>query len=270
MSSAVLAADLARHPHGSRVADTLDRVLALTQHEVAAMRGPADEHVRARVLAACEAPRVSSTLGEVATLVPTGDATELLRLATRLEDALLGSLEDLHALVLREEPVAGLPPYAQQVVCDALTASWAGPEAALRDVQVLVAPWEAAVDPVPPALPERPWTAAVRGLLEEVPRRSPLQWEASVKARRALPGQQWSEAMHLSCDAAWREGRLHDVARAQLAAARSLSLTHPGVPQGAAAMVLTAAVQALATRDLLADSVVGVLKAAWEAGGPAR
>jgi hypothetical protein len=254
------------------VADTLDRVLALTPQEAAALGTPAAEDVRLRVAAVCTSPRVDDALGDVADAVadravPEG---ELSRVATRLEDALLGSLEDLHAMVLREDPVAGLPAYAQQVVCDALTASWAGPEAALRDVRALLAPWEAAVDPVPPALPERPWTASVRALLEEVPRRSAAQWRVSVRTRRELPGQQWSEAMHLSCDAAWRDGRLHDVARAQLAAARSLSLTHPGVPQGAAAMVLTAAVQALATQDLLADSVVRVLLVSWEVGASSR
>jgi hypothetical protein len=272
VSSAVLAADLARHPYGSRVADTLDRVLALTPREAAALGSPADEALRQRVVATCSSRRVGTALGEVAELVPGREPAEgeLAGLATRLEDALLGSLEDLHAMVLREDPVAGLPAYAQQVVCDALTASWAGPEAALRDVRALLAPWEAAVDPVPPALPERPWTAGVRALHEEVPRRAVRQWETSVRSRRALPGQQWSEAMHLSCDAAWRDGRLHDVARAQLAAARALSLTHPGVPQGAAAMVVTAAVQALATQDLLADSVVRVLLGAWEAGASAR
>jgi hypothetical protein len=272
VSSAVLAADLARHPYGSRVADTLDRVLALTPHEAAALADPADQRVRDRVEAACDVPRVGAALGEVAELVTTRDApgAELSRLATRLEDALLGSLQDLHAMVLREEPVTGLPAYAQQVVCDALTASWAGPEAALRDVRDLLAPWEAAVDPVPPALPERRWTGDVRALLDEVPRRSARQWQVSVRTRRGLPGQRWSEAMHLSCDAAWRDGRLHEVARGQLAAARALALTHPGVPTGAAAMVVTSAVQAVTTQDLLPETVVEVLQAAWEAGGASR
>ena len=272
VSSAVLAADLARHPHGSRVADTLDRVLALTPHECSGLVAPADEQVRRRVLATCRSERAVPALEQVAGALETAapSATALSGLATRLEGALLGSLEDLHAMVIREDPVAGLPPYAQQVVCDALTAAWAGSEAALRDVLALVAPWEAAVDPVPPALPQRTWTQAVRALLDDVPRRRPGQWQSSVRVRRARPRQRWSEAMHVSCDAAWRDGRLHDVARAQLAAARALALTHPGVPRGAAAMVVTAAIQALTTADLVAPNVCAALLAAWEAGEPPR
>jgi hypothetical protein len=73
--------------------------------------------------------------------------------------------------------------------------------------------------------------------------------------------------MHAACDAALQAGRVRDVARAQLAAARALSLTHTPVSRGAAALVLTGAVQAVCTRDLVPPDVSGPLLATWE--GPA-
>ena len=57
-----------------------------------------------------------------------------------------------------------------------------------------------------------------------------------------------------------------DVARAQLAAARALALTHTGAPPYGAALVLTGAVQAACTADLVAPGVHQSLRAAWEAG----
>jgi hypothetical protein len=270
LSSAVLAADLVRHAHGSLVADTLDRVLALTPAEVAALGPPAPEPVRRRVLSACGTAHVGAALDDVRLSVE-ADAPQsepaLAGLATRLEESLLGSLEDLHAMVVREDPVAALPSYAKQVVCDALTAAWAGAEAALPDVRLLAAPWEEALDPVPPALPRREWTPALRQVLDDVPRRTPEQWQDCVSRRRRSPRMGWSEAMHAACDAALQAGRVGDIARAQLAAARALSLTHTPVSRGAAALVLTGAVQAVCTRDLVAPEVSGPLLATWE--GPA-
>jgi hypothetical protein len=271
VSSAVLAADLVRHPHASRLADTLDRVLALTHQETCGLRGPADPEVRRRALDACtDPPRVSAELGELlAEGVPAGEP--LAGLVTRLEEALLGSLDDLHAMVLREEPVRSLPAEARQVVLDALTAAWAGPEVSLRDVRALVSPWEAAIDPLPPALPERPWSRALRDLLEEVPRRTPEQWRTSGgHQRRAGRSLRWSEALHESSKAAWGCGRLHDVARAQLAGTRALALAHTGVSPYAAARVLTAAVQAVCTQDVLEPGVRDALWADWEAGSAPR
>jgi hypothetical protein len=267
VSSAVLAADLVRHPHASRLADTLDRVLALTLQETCALREPADPEVRQRVLDACSAPpQVSTELGELLA-EGVGQDQPLSGLVLRLEEALLGSLADLHALVLREEPVRSLPPDAVQVVLDALTAAWAGPEVALRDVRVLVAPWERALDPVPPALPQRPWSRALRDLLDEVPRRSAAQWRVSAgRQRGAGRSLRWSEALHASSKAAWGTGRLADVARAQLAGTRALALAHTGVSPYAAARVLTAAVQSVCTEDLLDPGVRDALWSDWEAG----
>ena len=270
VSAAVLAADVVRHPHASRLADTLDRVLALTPEEAAGLGSPAADEVRQRVLGSCT-PRASFAVGDV--LTP--DAQDPLAvLATRLDASLLGTLDDLHAMVLREDPVAGLPTEAQQVVCDALTAAWAGPEVELRDLRALTAPWDSCLDPVPPSLPERPWTGQLRSLLEEVPRRTTEQWKASERAHHQDRRPRWSEVMHLASAAAWRADRLHDVARAQLAAARALAVTHTGVSPYSAARVVTAAVQGVCTRDVLDPSVVEALGADWEAGsggkGPPR
>lgn len=265
MSAAVLAADVVRHPHTVRLADTLDRVLALTELEAAALRDPAPEPVRARVLEACaRTPRAGKALEHLPDELHEEGPTH--GLAVRLESALLGSLGDLHALLLREPPVQGLPGDAQQVVLDAVTAAWAGASAALSDLRALAAPWEAALGPVPPPLPERGWTPLVRDLLEEVPRRSPAQWAVSLAQHRAGRSLRWSDTLHVACRAAWEADRVHEVARAQLAAARALALTHTGAPPYGAALVLTGAVQAVCTADLVAPSVQQGLRAAWEAG----
>lgn len=266
VSAAVLAADVVRHPHTVTLADTLDRVLALTEDEVAALGTPAHEGVRARVLRACSAtPRVGGLIATVADELRTDGATA--GLATRLEGALLGSLEDVHALLLRERPLRDLTPEAQQVVLDAVSAAWAGPGAAVADARALAAAFHEALDPVPRPLPERPWTPALRSLLDEVPRRTTPQWRASVARHRSGRSLRWSDGLHVACRAAWEADRVADVARAQLAAARALALTHTGVPPYGAALVLTAAVQVECTRDLIAPSVAEGLRAAWEAGG---
>lgn len=266
VSAAVLAADVVRHPHTVRLADTLDRVLALTALEAAALRDPAPDDVRTRVLQACDrTPRAAEALDHVTAALREEGPTS--RVAVRLESALLGSLGDVHALLTREAPVQQLPLAARQVVLDAVTGAWAGASAALSDVQALTGPWEAALDPVPPALPDRPWTPQVRDLLEQVPQRTPEQWRASLQRHRAGRSLRWSDTLHVACRAAWEADRLHDVARAQLAAARALALTHTGVPPYGAALVLTGAVQAACTADLVEPSVREGLRAAWEAGG---
>ena len=268
VSSAVLAADLVRHPHASRLTDTLDRVLALTIEEAAALRRPAADAVRRRTLESGSVPpRLSTELLSHGA----GDGESLSALVLRLDDALLGTLEDLHALVLREEPVAGLPPEAQQVVLDALTSAWVGPEVPLRDVQALAAPWEAAISPVPPALPDRPWSRELRDVLEAVPRRTRGQWQVSAgRQQREGRSLRWSDALHVASKAAWEAGRLHDVARSQLAATRALALTHTGVSPYASARVVTAAVQSVCTADLIAPGVRDALWADWEAGSAPR
>jgi hypothetical protein len=264
VSAAVLAADVVRHPHTVVLADTLDRVLALSALEAAGLREPAPEAVRRRVLEACDrTPRAYEALERLSGALAEGPTSGH---ALRLEEALLGSLADVHALLLHESPLRGLGTDAQQVALDAVTAAWAGAGAVLSDVQALAAPWEAALDPVPRPLPERTWTPRVRALLEEVPRRTAAQWAVSVRQHRAGRSLRWSDALHVACRAAWEADRLQDVARAQLAAARALALTHTGAPPYGAALVLTGAVQAACTDDLVAPSVTEGLQAAWEAG----
>jgi hypothetical protein len=268
VSSAVLAADLVRHPNAARLADTLDRVLALTLEESCGLREPADDLVRRRVLDTCASPpRVSEAVDTGAG----GRTEDLVAVGTRLEDALLGSLADLHDMVQREEPLRGLPPDSRQVALDGLTAAWVGAEVPLRDVRELAAAWEAALDPVPPALPARPWSRSLAELLDEVVRRTPEQWQICTEhQRRAGRSLRWSEAVHIASRAAWGADRLHDVARAQLAAARALALTHTGVSAYGAARVVTAAVQAACTYDLLDLGVADALQADWEAGSRPR
>lgn len=264
MSAAVLAADVVRHPHTVRVADVLDRVLALTHKEAAGLLRPAADDVRVRVLRGDDGPRAVAALHAVAESEPEdGRSTRLL---ATLEGALIGSLSDVHALLQRESRLRELPPEAQQVALDAVTGAWVGASAAVGDLRALSAPFEEALDPVPPALPERPWTSEVRALLEEVPQRTARQWSASVARHRAGRSLRWSDSLHVACRAAWEADRLQDVARAQLAAARALALSHTGVPPYSAALVLTGAVQAVCTADLVAPSVLDGLRAAWEAG----
>lgn len=265
VSAAVLAADVVRHPHTVLLADTLDRVLALTAAEAAGLRAPAGPVLRARVLRACAGtPRVGGLVEALSReLSHDGPSASL---ATRLESALLGGVQDVHALLLREQPLCDLQPEAQQVALDAVTAAWAGASTSVADARALAAPFLEALDPVPRPLPERPWTAALRALLEEVPRRTPSQWRTCVAQHRSGRSLRWSDGLHVACRAAWQADRVNEVARAQLAAARALALSHTGVPPYGAALVLTAAVQAVCTEDLLSPGLADSLRAAWEAG----
>jgi hypothetical protein len=145
-----------------------------------------------------------------------------------------------------------------------VTAAWVGPDLALPASRALAAPWGNALHPVPAPLPERPWSLELRALLDEVPRRTAAQWRAATAREVRAPG--WSGAMHEAARCAWAAGRLTDVARAQLVAARALVLAHTGVSPYAAARVLTAAVQAVCTRDLLPAEAHAVLVGPWEAG----
>lgn len=248
LSAGVLANDLARHPSGAAVADAVDRVLSLPTDGPWCDVQPAPEAVRARVRAA--AVRRSSRGSSV----------------TVLQETLLGDLEDLLDLLRHEGPLPSAPPEVAQVALDAVTAAWAGRQADLADLLVLRRPWSDLVDPVPPALPERPWTSPLRTLLEEVPHRTADAWRRSVRAHRARRGaDRWSVAMHEACVALHAEGRVLEVARAQLAASRALRLAGASTGEDAAAhgMVLTAAVQAVCAADLLDTSA---LRRAWDAG----
>ena len=78
VSASVLALDLARHPSGAAVADAVDRVLALTPDDVAALAACADRSgetgaARAALHAACaDAPRMSTLMRGVSATVAQG------------------------------------------------------------------------------------------------------------------------------------------------------------------------------------------------------
>ncbi len=269
-SAGVLAIDLARHPSGTAVAHAVDRVLALTGDDLQALdvREPAGHDVRERVLSRVQAPRVTTALVDLRAALAQGlpgrGAGDLL--LAPLAGALLGGLADLHALVLREEPLVAAAPQARQVALDALTAAWAGRDADLGDLEQLRAPWAAALPGVPPSLPRRPWSDALDAVLDSLPHRSPVQWARSVRAHRRLRhGTRWSELMHDACWAAHRAGRVPDVARAHLAAARALRLSgaSTGPESHVHSMLVVAAVQGVCLADV---TDTRALLEAWEAG----
>jgi hypothetical protein len=263
-SAAVLAADLARHPNGARLADVVDRVLALSPHELRAMAEPAAETVRERVRGRCPDRPVSHAL---AAFHDGWDARTTADRLLVLEAALMGTLRDLLDLLARELPLVEATAEARQIALDAVVATWAGSHAAPSDVLRLLAPWEAALDPVPPPLPLGPWTDQLRAVLEQVHRRTPEQWDRTTRAHRELRREnRWSDVMHEACETAVRHGRVHVVARAQVSAARALSLASTGVSRMSAALSLTAAVQAVCTADVLPASTHDALRKAWEAG----
>jgi hypothetical protein len=255
VSAAVLACDLARHPSGAAVADVADRVLALGDADLGTGASP---EVRARVLSALAgAPRMSRLMDGVTATLAEGlpDTTTSGVLLEALTETPMGGLEDLHRMLEREG--------AGQVALDAVTAAWAGRDADLHDLVELQRPWRAAVDPVPPAPPSFP---GLTDLLEEVARRTPAQWQRTADAHGASRGSfAWSRQMHAACWAVFGTGRLVEVARAQLAAARALRLSgaSTGPDAHAVAMAVTAAVQGLCASDLLDTRW---LMGAWEAG----
>lgn len=246
LSAGVLAIDLAKHPSGAVVADVVDRVLALPAYGPWKQVEPAPAPVRERVRTAAEV-RSRDASARVAVL-----------------DTLLGDLEGLLDLLRHEEPLRSAPGPVAQAALDAVTAAWAGRDAQLEDLLALRRPWSELLDPVPPSLPERPWTPAVRDLLDAVPHRSADAWSRSVRVHRAQRGA-WSVAMHEACAAIHAEGRVLDVARAQLAASRALRLAgaSTGPDVGAHGMILTAAVQAVCAADLLDTRA---LRRCWDAG----
>ena len=272
LSAGVLAIDLARHPSGVAVADVVDRVLALTPREVAGLRGPAPAAVRQRVLALCaDAPRRSTVLGGLVVALTDGlqGGQAGPTAVDALAESMAGGLPDLFELLRREPPLSGAAPTAVQVALDATAAAWAGREAPLADLAALRAPWSEALDPVPPSLPDTPYGEALRTLLDQVSRRTPGQWQQVADAHGAQRGGlRWSTTMHEACREAHDAGRLMEVARAQLAAARALRLSgaSTGPDAHAVAMAVTAAVQATCTGDLLEGGVTAALLSAWEAG----
>ncbi len=288
LSAGVLALDLARHPSGAAVADVAERVLALTPDELtdladaaeagAAEAGAADEARRAAARGRLEArsaalPRARDVLPQVrAALTGPTDREQLAGLGAVLTGSLLGSLPDLHALLLREAPLRAAPPAAQTAALDAVTAAWAGREAEPADVALLRGPWSQALFPVPPALPEDGYgpdgAGVLRELLEQVGRRTPEQWQRTAAAQEELHrGLGWSGSVHRACVAALESDRLVATARAQLAAARALRLSSGGTLPcaGSAALAVTAAVQAVCVLDLLDVDAACLLLGPWEA-----
>ena len=285
LSASVLALDLVRHPSGAAVADTVDRVLALSPADVRALAAcaPDDEperrRVRARLLdASAVEPRMSRLMMGVRRAVEDAlpGAAEARTIADVLSETLLGGLGDLLALLGREGPLAerDAPAAGVQVALDAVTAAWAGRAANGADVAdafLLAGPWHAGA-PLPPPLTDDAYGGAgrdLRDLLDEVARLSPERWKRVEQAHTS--GSQtlsWSSAMHTASKAASDSGRLLPVARAQLAAARALRLSGVSASDAArgGAMAVVAAVQALCVRDRLDAATAQALTAAWEAG----
>ncbi len=265
-SASLLAIDLARHPSGAAVADVIDRVLALSAADVQALRDPAPEAARLRVLAigACQ-PRRSTLMEAVTATLAEGlpSAHTGRTVVEALSETLLGGLDDVLDLLRREQPLSDAGAAAVQVALDAVVAAWVGRAAGLDDLLALQAPWVHGVSPIPPSLPETAYSGVLRVLLDEVGWRSPEQWQRVALAHRL--GRRWSRGMHPACQAAYDAGRLTEVARAQLAAARALRLSgaSSGPHSQAVAMAVTAAVQAVCTADLL--DTTG-LRGAWDAG----
>jgi hypothetical protein len=286
VSASVLALDLARHPSGAAVADTVDRVLCLTPADVRALADAAEatppaprDEARTRLLDRCAtAPRMSALMRGVRAVVEDGlpDPVGSRLLLAELGATLLGGLADVHALLLREPPlsVQGLPAAGVQAALDVVTVAWAGraPDVELGELALLRAPWQGALSPVPPALPEDGYgggAPALRALLEQVSRTGPSAWARVEQAHwERSDGLRWSQAMHQASRAAHESSRLVDVARAQLAAARALRLAGVSTTGRApgATMAVTAAVQATCLRDVLDADCAAALLAAWEAG----
>lgn len=266
VSASVLAIDLARHPSGAAVADTVDQVLALDPLPAAT---PAADDVRQRVREACVGElRATSALYDVTRGMRDGlpSAEQTRALATALSQALLGTLDDLLEMLRIE--LRAQDEDALQVALDAVTAAWAGRSADLHDLAALRAPFAAALPVVPPVLPERSWSPQLRALLDEVPHRTDEQWARSLAVHTDRSQPRWSELVHEACQAAYEADRLVEVARAQLTAARALRLSRASTSQDVQAigMVVTGAVQAVCTSDVLDPDLTATLLRSWQAG----
>lgn len=288
VSASVLALDLVRHPSGAAVADTVDRVLALTAEDVRALADGAAEPVtgdgeraaaRARLLEACAAePRMARLMLGVRRVVADGlpGPAEARTIADVLTETLLGGVADLLAMLRRELPLAatGLPPSGVQTALDAVLAAWVGrgPDGAhVADALLLAAPWNAGA-PLPPPLVDAHYGGAgrdLRDLFDAVARMTPERWAQVEQAHTTASLEtSWSTSMHTASRVATECGRLHAVARAQLAAARALRLSGVSTSQAAkgGAMAVVAAVQALCVRDQLDAATVQALVRPWAAG----
>jgi hypothetical protein len=268
VSSGVLALDLARHPAGARVADLVERVLLLDAGELARLaeaggRSADRGAARRRLLeVTAQAPTMADALSAVThALRDAPDSAQVAQASAALASRLTGRLPDLQALLLGADPLAdpATPVEAIAAVLDAVTATWLAASVRVRaeDVQTLRAPWHVAVDPFPvavaPAVPERA-AADLLDLLDRVARSTPEQWAGLDTAHEAsYDALGWSSTMHEACRAAADADRTVDIARWQLAAARTAANTgHPrAVCAPGAMMSVVAAVQATCVRDLL-------------------
>jgi hypothetical protein len=239
LSAAVLALDLARHPHGARVADVLDRALVLTADdlaELAARRDPGAREARARVLvAAARRPTAGPVLAAVGRTAARGGLAD--GVATALSESLVGRLDAVLRLVSRE-----LGP-GDDAVLDAVAAAWAGGQG--QDALLLGAPWSRTWDERPP--PEAPALRrrALCDLLEAVGSATADHWRALDAAHeRVHGGLRWSHRMHAACRAVADAGSERDTARWHLAAVRAARTPAAGVAPGAM-MSVVAAVQAV-------------------------
>lgn len=260
ISAGVLALDLSRHPNGARVADVVDRVLLLEPADVHALTAAAELDpdrgaARQRLFAASAAePGVADALAAVAPALGGGvEPAPVREVAGTLSTRLMGRLHDLHAMLLREPPLAGAEVAVVGAVLDAVTAVWveALPQADPADVALLLEPWDAAVPPFPSPLPACP---ALSDLLERVARCSRDQWAQLDAAHDAAYGPlAWSQAVHEACRLAAEQEREVEVARWLLAAARTASTTgHTLVGTTPGAMMsVVAAVQAVLVAEQL-------------------
>ncbi len=276
VSASVLALDLVKHPSGARVADTVDRVLALQPAEVRALadraRDDLDDQRSAVLDAARSAPQMSTLARGVSSVVRgplhLGEADTVV---AALSQTLLGDLDGLLEMLDRERDVP-------RPALDAVAAAWVGAgsgPAVLAAAEALRQPWVEALSPLPPPLPDDGYgghTPDLRDVLDTVGWLDDRAWDrverAHAAGRRTL---RWSNAMHVACHAAHRSGRVVHAARAQLAAARALRLTGVSTTAAArgAAMAVTAAVQATCVLDLLDVETARTLLQPWQAGAGA-
>ena len=264
VSASVLALDLTRHPSGARVADVLDRALALETAAPPRVLDLERAAARTRLLAvAATAPRLAEALEAVSRSLGTPEGSGAAQV---LSAALVGRLTDLVALLERElGQERGLPQGVVDAAVDAVVAAWASADdaAGAVDVEVLSTPFAEVAGELPAAPPQQGAVRELMVLLETVARADAPQW-ASLDTAHGLghSGLQWSELVHAASRAAVESGRTVDVARWQLSAVRAAhsAVRLPGTSTGAA-MSLVGAVQALAVVDVLPTDVVEPLLA---------
>ncbi|HWG95257.1 MAG TPA: hypothetical protein VNU66_13660 [Mycobacteriales bacterium] len=254
LSAAVLALDLARHPHGARVADVLDRALVLGAAdlaELAALRDPAAPAARERLLVEAAArPTAGPVLAAVARTAAAGPLAD--GVAAVLGSSLLARLDAVLRLVSREVGPD------DDAVLDAVAAAWTGDDG--DDARLLGAPWSRTWGERPPPPPPALRRRALCDLLEAVGGAGPDHWRALDAAHeRAHAGLAWSERMHAACAAVAAAGHERDTARWHLAAVRAAPADAGERVLPGAMMSVVAAVQAVCAGPRLDPEVSGAL-----------